>query len=217
MKENDEILERQDADEDESCFSETFEIDEDEFRHEKCVVGYYEDEERLEQMPDRSDYSNWEVNEWLWDYFRFFGAKDMDIIYLCFLLRKKQEDVMAILRKSQPAVSYDVSRIGRQIEFVTKMNSCIDDFIVYVTDPGNGMSTRDREILTVFFYTTSIVKTARVLKLKNVTCRSRISTIVNHIKMSGRNDIYEIFQYIMTNLNNVKKKVDKTSIDDLEK
>lgn len=173
------------------------------------VAGYYADEPVVEQLYDRSSYSNWEVNEYLWSYFRFFGRKDMDIVYLCFLLRKKQEDVTAILKKSQPAVSYDVSRICRQMDFVMRLNASIDDFIVFITDPENGLNKFDREMLTVFFYTTSIIKTARLLKLKNVTCRSRISTIVGHLRQSGRQDMYELFRFILSNLNNVKKFVER--------
>lgn len=180
---------------------------------EKYVVGFYEDEEILEPLHDRSEYNNWEVNEYLWSYFRFFGSKDMDIVYLCFLLRKKQDEVVAILGKSQPAVSYDMSRIRCQMDFAARLNASIDDFIIFVTDPNNGLSTYDREMLTAFFYTTSIVKTARLLKLKNVTCRSHIATIVGHLRQAGHMEMHELFMYIMSNLNNVKKFVEREECD----
>lgn len=184
-------------------------VEDDNALREKCVVGYYEDEEAIVQMPDRSEYSNWEVNESLGNYFRFFGSKDMDIVYLYFLSRKRQDEIMTILGKSQPAVSYDVTRIRQQIEFVMRMIEAVDDFIMFITDPANPMRTFDKEILVVFFYTTSIVKTARLLKIKNVTCRSHLSTIVNHMQADGYQSMYELFKYIMSNLNNVKKYVDR--------
>lgn len=186
-----------------------FVADENEWKREHYVVGYYENEECISALPDRSEYNNWEVNENLWNYFRFLGKKDMDIVYLCFLLKKKQEEVMTILKKTQPAVSYDVTRIKSQMDFIAKLNMSIDDFIEFIVDTNNGLNTYDKEMLVVFFYTTSIVKTARLLKLKNVTCRSHINTIINHLYQMGNNDMYVLFKYIMNNLNSVKKYVKK--------
>ena len=172
---------------------------------EKYVVGYSIDEPEMSEMASRDNYTNWEVNEYLDNYFRFFGKKDMDIIYLYFLSGKKQEDLVKIFGKTQPAISYDVTRIKEQIQFVVKMEASIDDFVMFIVDDNNQLNTYDREMLTLFFYSTSIVKTSRLMGVGNITCRSHLNTIVNRLLANGYVDMYNLFKYIMNNLNNVKK------------
>lgn len=172
-----------------------------------CVAGYFENEIQIQPQNDRQDYTNYEVNQCLGNYFRFFSKKDMDIVYLYFLSKKKQEDIMKILKKTQPAVSYDVKRIKNQINFVVRFVSMIDDFIMFITDPQNDMKTYDKQMLVLFFYSTSIVKTARLMGINNITCRSHLNTIVNKLLSNGHTDMYDLFKYIMSNLNNIKKYV----------
>ena len=174
---------------------------------ERYVAGYSVNEMEIEEKVNRDSYTNWEVNEYLGNYFRFFGQKDMDIIYLYFLSGKKQEDLVKILRKSQPAISYDVARIKEQIDFVIKLMSSIDDFIMFIVDDDNKLNTYDREMLTLFFYSTSIVKTSRLMGINNITCRSHLNTVVNRLLANGHVDMYNLFRYIMSNLNNIKKYV----------
>lgn len=174
---------------------------------ERYVAGYSVNEMEIEEKVNRDSYTNWEVNEYLGNYFRFFGQKDMDIIYLYFLSGKKQEDLVKILRKSQPAISYDVTRIKEQIDFVIKLMSSIDDFIMFIVDDDNKLNTYDREMLTLFFYSTSIVKTSRLMGINNITCRSHLNTVVNRLLANGHVDMYNLFKYIMSNLNNIKKYV----------
>ena len=184
--------------------------EEDVFPEFRCVAGYRNDEPELEPTYDRSGYTNWEINEHLESYFRFFGSNDMEIIYLYFLSRKRQEEIMTILGKSQPAVSYDVTRIREQMQFVVRILSMLDDFIMFITDPANKMRTDDKEMLTIFFYSTSIVKTSRILGINNITCRSHLNTLINRLKAQGHTEMYEMFRYIMTNLNHIKKSIPKT-------
>ena len=178
-----------------------------EYPREKYVAGYSVDEMEVQERATRDSYTNWEVNEYLGNYFRFFGQKDMDIIYMYFLSGKKQEDLVKILGKSQPAISYDVTRIKEQIDFVIKLVSSVDDFIMFIVDDSNGLNTYDREMLTLFFYSTSIVKTSRLMGINNITCRSHLNTVVNRLLSNGHVDMYNLFKYIMSNLNNVKKYV----------
>lgn len=174
---------------------------------ERYVAGYSVNEMEIAEKANRDSYTNWEVNEYLGNYFRFFGQKDMDIIYLYFLSGKKQEDLVKILEKSQPAISYDVTRIKEQIDFVIRLVSSIDDFIMFIVDDDNRLNTYDREMLTLFFYSTSIVKTSRLMGINNVTCRSHLNTVVNRLLSNGHVDMYNLFKYIMSNLNNIKKYV----------
>ena len=175
--------------------------------NERYVAGYSANETEIEEKASRDSYTNWEVNEYLGNYFRFFGQKDMDIIYLYFLSGKKQEDMVRILGKSQPAISYDVTRIKEQIDFVIKIVSSIDDFIMFIVDDDNRLNTYDREMLALFFYSTSIVKTSRLMGINNITCRSHLNTVVNRLLSNGHVDMYNLFRYIMSNLNNIKKYV----------
>lgn len=174
---------------------------------ERYVAGYSVNEMEIAEKANRDSYTNWEVNEYLGNYFRFFGQKDMDIIYLYFLSGKKQEDLVKILEKSQPAISYDVTRIKEQIDFVIRLVSSIDDFIMFIVDDDNRLNTYDREMLTLFFYSTSIVKTSRLMGINNITCRSHLNTVVNRLLSNGHVDMYNLFKYIMSNLNNIKKYV----------
>lgn len=176
---------------------------------EKYVAGYSANEMEITEKVNRDSYTNWEVNEYLGNYFRFFGQKDMDIIYLYFLSGKKQEDLVRILGKSQPAISYDVTRIKEQIDFVIKLVSSIDDFVMFIVDDDNRLNTYDREMLTLFFYSTSIVKTSRLMGINNITCRSHLNTVVNRLLTNGQVDMYNLFKYIMSNLNNIKKYVSR--------
>ena len=174
---------------------------------EKYVAGYKASEAEVTEGSSRDDYSNREVDEFLGNYFRFFGQKDMDIIYMYFMSNKKQEDIVQILGKSQPAISYDVTRIREQINFVIRIVSSVDDFIMFIVDDSNGLNTYDREMLTLFFYSTSIVKTSRLLGINNISCRSHLNTVVNRLLDNGYPGMYNLFKYILSNLNNVKKYV----------
>jgi len=223
MKEDDEnsITPEEEEDELKESLREQPEYDAEEFQEYdaeelfpqfKTVAGYKEDEYRPEELNNRESYTNWEINEHLGSYFRFFGKNDMDIIYLYFLSKKRQEDIMTILGKSQPAVSYDVTRIKEQIQFVVRVMAMIDEFIIFITDPANKMKTEDKEMLTIFLYSTSIVKTSRILGSSNITCRSHLNTLVNRLKANGHIRMYELFKYILDNLNHIKKTNAQTRI-----
>ena len=103
------------------------------------VAGYYKEEEEIEEYSDRACYDNREIDDHLDIYFRLFGLKDMDIIYLYFLSEKRQQDIKNITQKTQPAVSYDVSRIKKQMDFVINIISSFDEFIAFIIRPDNGL------------------------------------------------------------------------------
>jgi len=73
-----------------------------------------------------------EAKNHLGDVFRFLGNEDSDIVYLSFLLKKKQNDVCRILGKTQPAISYDLGRIKKQIDFVVYLLSVVDEFVYFI-------------------------------------------------------------------------------------
>lgn len=185
-------------------------IYEDEFEYipkEKVVNGFLENEIEIEYQTDTTAYSNYELCEHLDSHFRFFGGKDMDIILLYFLSHKRQDEIMKILDKTQPAISYDVTRIKRQIEYVMRVVEFVDDFIAFIVDENVKLNTHERELLTVFFYSTSIIKTSKILNQNHITCRTHINNTINKLKELGYMEQYEFFAYLLENLNKVKKQI----------
>lgn len=185
-------------------------IYEDEFEYipkEKVVNGFLENEIEIEYQTDTTAYSNYELCEHLDSHFRFFGGKDMDIILLYFLSHKRQDEIMKILDKTQPAISYDVTRIKRQIEYVMRVVEFVDDFIAFIVNENVKLNTHERELLTVFFYSTSIIKTSKILNQNHITCRTHINNTINKLKELGYMEQYEFFAYLLENLNKVKKQI----------
>lgn len=170
--------------------------------------SFPDDEYLIEELSDVSDFSNCEICEHLNSYFHFFGKDDMDIIYLYFLSQKTQEEMVDILNKTQPAISYDVNRIRKQIEFVTELISHIDNFILFIVDERTPLSTVEREMLTVFFFSTSLIKTSTVLGMNNITCRSHLMQTIDKLRELGYYKEHSMFNFIWSNLNKVKKKLD---------
>lgn len=179
---------------------------EEQFFEEKVVHGFFQNEELIQEGYSRQDYSNLQIQDHLDLYFRLFGKSDLDIIYLYFLSNKKQHEIKSILDKTQPAVSYDVNRIKNQMQFVIKMIQKQDDFVLFIINENNGLTLKERELLLVFFYSTSLVKTSKILGQNQITCRTRIRKAIEKLKEIGETDMYLFFCYILENLNVIKKK-----------
>lgn len=162
-----------------------------------------------ESSVDLSCFDNFELQEHLDDYFRFFGSSDMDIVYLYFISNKKQNDLSELFNKTQPAISYDVNRLRKQIEFIMYIVSVFDSVVDFLKDENNGLSTYEVDLLIVFFFSTSFIKTSKIMKVQQVTARCQINRIIDKLRDLGHEDMYQIFQYINSNLNKVKKKIDK--------
>ena len=180
------------------------ELDDSYLIDEKIVSGYFENEESIEPLDSRDCFSNYEIEDHLDVYFRLFGSNDIDIIYLYYLSGKKQHEIKELLNKTQPAISYDVSRIKLQIDFVTHVVEKMDDFIIFIVDEENGLNIKERELLLIFFYSTSIVKTAKILGQNQITCRTRIRKAIEKLNKLGHKDMYNFFCYILDNLNKIK-------------
>lgn len=177
----------------------------------KVVHGFLENEQEMMELNDRQAYSNYEISQHLDVYFRFFGKKDMDIVYLYFLSEKKQDDIVKILQKTQPAISYDVTRIKKQMQFVTVMVSFIDTFLLFICDENNKLTTPEKELLTVFFFSTSIIKTSKLLNKNHITCRTHLINTINKLKQYGYDEQYDFFKYMFSNLNKIKKQLSQDS------
>lgn len=170
-------------------------------------AGYYVAEPIVEAIPDASDYAKEEIAEMLEPYFRFFSKEDLDLIYLNFMGKKTQVDLRVFFDKSQPAICTNAYRIRETAEVVARLGGALDEFCEFLADPDLRLDYRDRNILTVFFYSTSITKTAQLLGITPMLCRARVEKAVERLKGLGHDSIYSYFQYILENLNKVKKEV----------
>ena len=175
--------------------------------NEKVVAGLYENEVELQPLCTADDYSPEEIEDRLNAYFRYFSKSDMDLIYMNFIGDKTQVDLQEIFHKTQPAISCTSDRIKRQIGVVVKIQNVMDEFISFITDPNLKIPYRDKNILLVFFYSTSIIKTGRIIGINPMLCRARIDSALKLLKSYGHRRIYEYFSYILENLNKVKKDV----------
>lgn len=177
------------------------------YYNEKIVSGYLQDQVQIQQGYSRQNYYNYQIQDHLDVYFRLFGKNDLDIIYLYFLSNKKQNDIVDILQKTQPAISYDVNRIKQQLQFVIRLVQKQDQFILFITDQQLKLNLQQRQLLLVFFYSTSIVKTSRILGQNQITCRTRIRKAIQRLSSCGYNEMYQFFCYILQNLNKIKKQI----------
>lgn len=156
---------------------------------------------------DLSSYSNFEIQDHLDEYFGFFGATDTDIIYMYFIANKRQNDLSILFDKTQPAISYDVNRLKEQVEFVMYIVSIFDTVIDFFKDEKNGLSTYEVDLMLAFFFSTSFIKTAKIMGAQQVTIRCQVNKTIDKLKELGHEEIYQIFQKINCNLNKVKKNV----------
>jgi hypothetical protein len=156
---------------------------------------------------DLTSYTNFEIQDHLDEYFRFFGSVDTDIIYMYFISNKRQNDLSILFDKTQPAISYDVNRLKEQVEFVMYMVSVFDIVVEFLKDEENGLSTYEVDLMLAFFFSTSFIKTAKIMNAQQVTIRCQVNKTIDKIKQLGHSEMYQIFQKINCNLNKVKKNV----------
>lgn len=175
--------------------------------NEKIVCGIYENEIELETLCTADSYSSEEIEECLKNYFRFFSKADMDLIYMNFIGNKTQIDLQNVFHKTQPAISCTSDRIKEQIDVIVKIQNVIDEFIEFITNPKIKITNRDRNILLVFFYSTSIAKTAQIIGINPMICRTRIDSAIENLLKEGHEKIYSHFKFLLDNLNKVKKDI----------
>ena len=155
-----------------------------------------------------------EAQNHLGDVFRFLGNEDSDIVYLSFLLKKKQNDVCKILQKTQPAISYDLGRIKKQIDFVVYLLSVVDEFLYFIENEEHGLTKDEVNILILMFFSTSFSKTSKILGYHQITCRNKFTKVMTTLEKNGYFEICEIFSNILNNLNKVKKNIYSVNRDE---
>lgn len=181
--------------------------------NERIVSGLYANEIEIEYGYSSDAFSPEEIEDCLQSYFRFFSKSDLDMIYMNFIGDKTQVDLQNIFHKTQPAISCTADRIKEQILIIVKMQKVIDEFLEFITDTSIPFSYRDRNILLVFFYSTSIIKTAQIIGINPMVCRARINSAMEHLKNVDNLKLYNFFEFILENLNKVKKDVGESLVE----
>lgn len=137
--------------------------------------------------------------------FKFLNNKDRDILYLIFVTRLKQNSVQRILNRSQPSLCYDIKRIKKRLQFIYYLHSVLDVFLDFLENRSSTYEPEMVEIMTLMFYTTSLTHTANILKQPQIKIRYKFEKSIKLLEENQDWGVYEIFSYIRTNLNIIKR------------
>lgn len=173
------------------------------------IVGFYKDEQPIEQGFSTDGYDIDEIERYLSEYLRFYSKEERDFIYLNFLLGKSQVELMEIFKKTQPALCNDSNRIKRESGIVKKLKGCSREVTEFLSKDNQKLNYFTKKVLLIFFYSMSVTKTSKILGLNPMLCRARIESSIETLKEIGENKIYSYFQYILENLNKLKRTVSK--------
>ena len=136
---------------------------------------------------------------------RFLNDKDRDILYLMFVSRKKQRDVLKILGRTQSSLAYDIKRIRRRLRFIYYLHSVFDIFVNFVASKKEYFTPEEMAILTMMFYTSSFTLTSEIMNVSQVRVRYAYNKCLRHMEELEMWDAYEIFLVIRSNLNTVRR------------
>lgn len=137
------------------------------------------------------------------DILRFLNYYDLDLIYLTFLSKKRQVDLAKILDQTQPSVSYNLSRIRKQIQFVYYFLANIDNVINYLRDTDQ-FTLEQAQMLLVYFYSLTPTKASIVFNMHPITYKNRLKVLLKKLSVVN-NQIFEIYDNICNNFDKIKK------------
>lgn len=152
---------------------------------------------------DVSYYDIGQLKDNIHDTLRFLNYYDLDLIYLTYLAKKKQVDLAKILDQTQPSVSYNLSRIRKQIQFVYFFLANIDIIVNYLRKTED-FTLFEKQVLLVFFYSLTSAKAAVIFKMHPITFKNRLMSILQKLSKSSP-QIYSIFMFVFNNENKIKK------------
>ncbi len=135
----------------------------------------------------------------------FLNEKDRDILFLVFCSGKKQKEVEAIIRRSQPSLCYDIKRIRRRLRFINYLNSVVDIFMEFIERRPPEFSAFEMEVLTMMFYTSSFTVASEVMKCSQVRVRYSFDRCLKKMEEYQMWEVYEIFMVVRSNLNLVRR------------
>jgi len=138
------------------------------------------------------------------DIFNFLNNKDKDILYLIFISGKTQTDLVRMLHRSQPSLSYDIKRIKQRVRFICYLHSQFSSFMKWLKERSEVYTPEEVMVLTLMYYTTSFSQSSRVSKLKP----TRIRYVFDKALVNLQNDddeMFEFFSNVRNNLNVVRR------------
>ena len=144
-----------------------------------------------------------EIKDNIHDILRFLNYYDLDLIYLTFLAKKRQVDLARILDQTQPSISYNLSRIRKQIEFVYYFLANLDNVINYLRETED-FTLKEKEMLLVFFYSLTPTQASIIFKMHPITYKNKLRVILDKLRESNF-EIYTIFDNIYKNFDKIKK------------
>lgn len=144
-----------------------------------------------------------ELKDNIHDILRFLNYYDIDLIYLTFLAKKKQVDLAKILDQTQPSISYNLSRIRKQIQFVYFFLANVDNVINFLRNT-NDFDLHQKQMLLVFFYSLTPTKAAMVFKMHPITFKNKLLAVLKRLEVIDV-DLYNVFMFVFNNQNKIKK------------
>jgi hypothetical protein len=138
------------------------------------------------------------------DIFNFLNNKDKDILYLIFISGKTQTDLVRILHRSQPSLSYDIKRIKDRVRFICYLHSQFGTFMDWLKRAPEHFCPEEVMVLTLMYYTTSFSQSSRVSRLKPTRIRYIFDKSLKRLKEVDPL-MFEFFTNIRNNLNVVRR------------
>jgi len=158
-------------------------------------------EEHIERMPV---VLTEEDVPYLSDIFNFLNNKDKDILYLIFISGKTQTDLVRILTRSQPSLSYDIKRIKERVRFICYLHAQFPVYMNWLKEESKSYTPEEVMVLTLMYYTTSFSQSSRVSKLKPTRIRYVFDKALIKLKKEHP-QTYQFFSIIRDNLNVVRR------------
>jgi hypothetical protein len=135
----------------------------------------------------------------------FLNNKDKDILFLIFISDKTQTDIVHILRRSQPSLSYDIGRIKKRIRFICYLHSFFPQFIEWLTQRSGHYNSEQVMVFTMMYFTTSFSQSSRVSGLKPTRIRYIFDKTLIQFKNDGEEEMFTLFSHIRKHLNTVRR------------
>jgi hypothetical protein len=135
----------------------------------------------------------------------FLNNKDRDILFLTFISNKAQTDIMKLLKRSQPSLSYDIKKIRERVGFICKLLGYFNDFVAFLESPqASELPAEQVMIMTLMYFTTSFSQASRVSGLKPTRIRYVFDKLIANIDQF-KPRVAELFLCIRQNLNAIRR------------
>lgn len=136
---------------------------------------------------------------------RFLNIKDRDMVYMSFLAGKRQVDVAEILRKTQPAICYNIKRIKKQIAYVQQFLSNVGFLLAYMAQDTQ-LTAKQCDLMLLLLYSSSVTRAADIYGIHQITCRNALDKIWKRIEYDAP-DIIEMFDSVVIRFNKIKNRL----------